>query len=1698
MDYLKKIITKGENNMKSKRRIVSALLCIMLTINLVITDVVAYASGNNRSYMNEQVDNINENVATDLGEIDIEANNSLGTLFESELSDVTSEQEATDGYNVFSVEMIDTVAVVDFETLQDCKLIVGIYNEDNDKLLMSGTLDVYAGEIQAYVDIDTDAMPDYYYIRAYLVAYDTLQPLSNEYESSMYTKEMQEFLAKTTDDFNQELVLNFDDDKTNNFAVYAENTKRIEKTSDDVNQVTGIDEENNTYVIENADDEILSLVAGDVFAYEYTDDETDVLIVKVKSISVDGTTVTIVGEETTIEEVFDYFRIDEGAGTDEFVVEEGTCDEGIVYNGMVEVTDDVQTYAKDYEGSKEFSSSYDFPNCEIKDSSGNFSVKLDGSINYGVKLSVKVYISKNDKYVELKAEANADFELSLSGKVKSNGISLNNMDCKIGSFDVISIKIKPRLVLSAEIKGKIKGSITGMVGARISTKTGFESLNSTPVLEFDAGVEGTVYVGIEAGPEVEILDDKIFTAKITGNFGVEAKAAFNIVNASTKSEDKKHACSNCVDGEFVAKAGIKIVFKSKKIDELNIDKDFSKDFKICDWYWSIDKGDFSIGECPYLSYKITFSVVDKSTNKPIIGVNVNDGKNGKNTNKYGLASLYLEPGDHVIQAYKNGYVLYLEDIHVGNAAKRDVFRLEKNDSSTGSGGTTEEGGGTTEEGGGTTEEGGNKTDEIKIDSTSFPDDIFRQYIIENIDDGDGVLSNEERLSVTSIEIEEMEISNLSGIEYFSGIKKLICYDNNISSLDLSNNTELELLDCDNNNLSELDLSKCNKLTTLYCDNNYINTLNISNCPELLYLWCENNNLSQLDLSNCSKIIDIQADENNLDTLDLSLCHNLEKLDVYYNKLYTLDMSNCKKIAYIRAERNSLNSIALNNCTELEELLLYSNDLSSININDCTKLVELDIMNNNLTTIDVSKCTELEYLTVSFNELGALDVSNCSKLTKLIANFNNILTLDLSNNPNLFDLQCDKDVQVIYASSSSLNTSCNTNGESSTDKSYDSASTGISNDRYNNVNTGIFTDINNISLNNASTLASNVNSDLIQRVTTADDNTIEYTGLLANTDYNLYVLKESSEKIPFSGELTPDNILYIRQYTTDANGALTIGYNPTEEVSGAKEILVCKDRIDISKSSELTVLDVEYSGEENTPIIQLKVNGVILNEGEDYEVIGNCNVTNEGEYTITVSGIGIYCGSIEETFNVNKVQVEKVSISKSSITLNEGDTTTLTTTVLPDNASNKTIAWTSNNTSVATVDSNGKITAIKAGNATITATAADGSGISASCTITVKAKTSDEQKPDTPKYYPTINTSYRTHIQSFGWEGDASDIKTWKSNGTMSGTSGKAKRLEGINIVVNSAEAGKHIDLGIQYTTHCQSYGWLPWSADGDMNGTEGEAKRLEAIKIQLTGADKDAYDVYYRVHAQSYGWLNWAKNGAPSGTAGYGKRLEGIQIVVVKKGESFNQKMEGITSVRTESYIAKEGSSPIVNYAPTSNTNPVIPGADTPNVAYRTHVQSFGWQGWKYNGQMSGTSGLAKRLEGININLTNKPYEGDIVYTTHIQKYGWKDGKPEDTTRASWKKNGAMSGTSGEAKRLEAICIDLTGEMAEHYDIYYRVHAQSFGWLGWAKNGDESGTAGYAKRLEGIQIVLVPKGGAAPANNYGGVTSARTEAYIEK
>ena len=134
------------------------------------------------------------------------------------------------------------------------------------------------------------------------------------------------------------------------------------------------------------------------------------------------------------------------------------------------------------------------------------------------------------------------------------------------------------------------------------------------------------------------------------------------------------------------------------------------------------------------------------------------------------------------------------------------------------------------------------------------------------------------------------------------------------------------------------------------------------------------------------------------------------------------------------------------------------------------------------------------------------------------------------------------------------------------------------------------------------------------------------------------------------------------------------------------------------------------------------------------------------------------------------------------------------------------------------------------------------------------------------------------------------------------------------------------------------------------------------------------------------------------------------------------------------------------------------------HIEYRTHVQDYGWQGYVKDGEISGTTNESKRLEAINIQLVNSTDENlKIKYQVHIQEKGWQE----------WKENGEMAGTEGEGLRLEAIKIEL--ENSEEYSIEYRVHIEEDGWQDWKTDGELAGTTGEGKRLEAIEIRIVEK-----------------------
>lgn len=331
----------------------------------------------------------------------------------------------------------------------------------------------------------------------------------------------------------------------------------------------------------------------------------------------------------------------------------------------------------------------------------------------------------------------------------------------------------------------------------------------------------------------------------------------------------------------------------------------------------------------------------------------------------------------------------------------------------------------------------------------------------------------------------------------------------------------------------------------------------------------------------------------------------------------------------------------------------------------------------------------------------------------------------------------------------------------------------------------------------------------------------------------------------------------------------------------------------------------------------------------------------------------------------------------------------------------------------------------------------------------------------------------------------------------------------------TATAEKKTKLSIYYEVHRQDYGWevdtkdeddlTKWKSDGAESGTVGESKRLEAIKIKLP--DGVSGSIEYRTHIQDIGWeKNWAKDGEISGTSGQAKRLEAIQV---KLTGNVAKNYDVYYCVHAQNFgwlgWAKNGEKAGTagyGYRLEAIKIMLVPkGGDAPDkvgktdtamearlVGYQTHVQDYGTQDYVYDGAMAGTSGQAKRMESIRIKLpSTMASEGKIEYKSHIENIGWEK---------SWKKTGELSGTSGKSLRLEAIQIKLSGDIAEKYDVYYRVHAQNFGWLGWAKNGEKSGTEGYAYRLEALQIKLVPKGTENP--ELPTPASAKKEAFIKK
>ena len=185
---------------------------------------------------------------------------------------------------------------------------------------------------------------------------------------------------------------------------------------------------------------------------------------------------------------------------------------------------------------------------------------------------------------------------------------------------------------------------------------------------------------------------------------------------------------------------------------------------------------------------------------------------------------------------------------------------------------------------------------VEINSTNFPDQVFRKYVEDNIDKADTTgqkddkLSQAERDAVTEISITNTNCTDLTGIAYFANLTELNCYHNQLTTLDVSKNAKLSALRCNNNGMVELNLGDITHLTLLECNDNNLTELDVSKNPCLEELQCRENKLRRLVIGKNYRLTGLYLRGNQLTSLDLSgITRRILNLDDIWQR-YAIDVN----------------------------------------------------------------------------------------------------------------------------------------------------------------------------------------------------------------------------------------------------------------------------------------------------------------------------------------------------------------------------------------------------------------------------------------------------------------------------------------------------------------------------------------------------------------------------------------------------------------------------------------------------------------------------------------------------------------------------------------------------------------------------------------------------------------------------------------
>ena len=693
---------------KKLKSALSLLLCMIMVLGAVIPSIAAGRSNSSEASIEQDG-------------LRLESTNAVGKVLAKAASEQTAQQSGD--YGIIDVEIAGNIVNVQINNEESCTVVVAVYDDDTGRMIGSGFCDAEKDADIVDVELNVSEVPEYYLLRVFLID-SQKAALCEEYRYIEHTHNFIDAKSKTVDDFPDNVVLNLDESKTNNFAVVAD--EGIEITTDGVKNILA-SSENDVYTFNNIDSQFDSLKVGDVISY--TDGEQNSIVIKISSVKIQGNTAVIGSDaDATIDELFSFLKIDnefDGDG-DKMSVDMTGVEEGIVYEGM-EKFDEMpqQSPAKAPQKSKvDVSSTLDCPVWKISkkfgymgDGSGNNT----GTATIEFKFEIKVSASYSLKaYYDADWEWKWDFWNSYSSyyffetvfefNAKGTGSVTGTLSKEfyLGSITFvtpcgITCGVGFRLVFAAS--GSISldlAKLSFKIGFRFDKDSGFKNLSSKPKIELIPTLKSelSVSLSLKVSPSVSLI--KVMEVAINPEIGIKVSGTPFSLNPVDKitgkpDESKVHACNVCIDGSIKLFSTVSLTgrFFGKKKSSTLVP---SNEWTVAKFYYSASTGKLEFGKtCPNILYCVTFTVVGKD-GKALEGasVNIGDGalykfENGKPvkvggkvavTDDKGVAKAYYANGKHTATASKDNSE-YSVSFTVMNAEKE--LKVKLNASGTGGG-----------------------------------------------------------------------------------------------------------------------------------------------------------------------------------------------------------------------------------------------------------------------------------------------------------------------------------------------------------------------------------------------------------------------------------------------------------------------------------------------------------------------------------------------------------------------------------------------------------------------------------------------------------------------------------------------------------------------------------------------------------------------------------------------------------------------------------------------------------------------------------------------------------------------------------------------------------------------------------------------------------------------------------------------------